>query len=489
MPGVSSIPSSSSYYTNYSPYAPTIPDDAVGTRGMSGQACYPEEELVSLDSNVSINFDQPALEDREPPPSVGEGMLGGAFASTSLACGAKTGLWVEDMWVEDPVDGGSDTGTDAPRDVSDDAYDYYDASDDSVNADGDSMPDEVPPSDVHEVGDESIADASEDASDYYDTSEAEETCERTCEPGPCSSILNVPGDYPTVEEAMGVARWGDIIQLAPGTHFVEASLIMTDCTHIRGDESGPGTTSEIEAENPGESCVVIIGAEGSSIDNVAIRPPWYSPGIGIPDYLCSTILIDNVSMDLEAVNVAKLDIRGDAAPQISRGIFTWLALYDDNASGELNGGSVVQSLILRGNSHPRVRNIRFHPAAGYGSPDRNHGVAITENANPDLGTGTDYGNNIFNNDNIHPEHSCLNLVYAYSISNQTPNVISAVGNQFEQEYELGGSCGIYYGTYQDMLAHPDPYDPASDILTIEDNHDNPAYGIVDYSGFIAGLTP
>jgi hypothetical protein len=459
--------------------------------GGSGQACYPEEELVSVDSNVSINSDQTALEDRYHPPSVVEGTLVGALGGTPLACGAKTGLWVEDMWVEEEDDGGTppaDAADETTADALVDTFDYSDASEEGVDADADSMPDEVTP-DAHEVGDESITDVSEDASDYYDTSETEETCERTCEPGPCSDILNVPDDYPTVEEAMRMARWGDIIQLASGTHYVEAPLIMTDCTHIRGDESGLGTTSEIEAENPGESCVVIIGAEGSSIDNVAIRPPWYSPGIGIPDYLCSTILIDNVSMDLEAVNVAKLDIRGDAAPQISRGIFTWLALYDDNASGELNGGSVVQSLILRGNSHPRVRNIRFHPAAGYGSPDRNHGVAITENANPDLGTGTDYGNNIFNNDNIHPEHSCLNLVYAYSISNQTPNVISAVGNQFEQEYELGGSCGIYYGTYQDMLAHPDPYDPASDILTIEDNHDNPAYGIVDYSGFIAGITP
>jgi hypothetical protein len=295
---------------------------------MSGQACYPEEELASADSNVSINFDQPALEDRYPPPSVYEGALAGAVGGLPLACGAKTGLWVEDPGYEE--DGGSDAGTDVSQDISDehtadvseDAFDYSDASDDSVDADGDSMPDEV-------SSDESITDVSEDASDYYDTSEAEEICERTCEPGPCSSILNVPDDYPTVEEAMGVARWGDIIQLASGTHYVEAPLFMTDCTHIRGDESGPGTTSEIEAENPGESCVVIIGAEGSSIDNVAIRPPWYSPGIGIPYYLCSTILIDNVSMDLEAVNVGKLDIRGDAAPQI-RGLLYMMTMRRAN---------------------------------------------------------------------------------------------------------------------------------------------------------------
>jgi hypothetical protein len=155
-----------SYSTAYSYYYPNY----------SSYACYPEEEVSSVDSNVPINFNQPALEDRNPPPSLAQGALAGASSFTSLACDCHGIIlegdagefdYYEDAGLETPVDADGDSMPDEfIVDIlgDEDVFDNYDVTSEvEVDADGDSMPDlsDEVPMDIGTESDEVAADVSE----------------------------------------------------------------------------------------------------------------------------------------------------------------------------------------------------------------------------------------------------------------------------------------------------------------------------------------
>jgi len=163
MSGISSIPSGSSYYyPNYSPYA-----------------CYPEEEVPSVSSNVYINPDQTPLEDRRQTPSVGQAALGGAFSFTSVACecpgvqltgdGEEADAEVVDAEIPSEVEG-------------DFSYEDY------VDEYYDEATDEAGEEDHVEVTDEYVAE------DYYEDYTEEEAAPSVCDHSPEPFDLTSPAD-------------------------------------------------------------------------------------------------------------------------------------------------------------------------------------------------------------------------------------------------------------------------------------------------------
>jgi len=63
-----------------------------------------------------------------------------------------------------------------------------------------------------------------------------------------AGILNVPGDYPTIQEAAKIAASGDTVLVAPGTHGVFGELILQAGVTLRGAAGRDSTTVEIVLE-------------------------------------------------------------------------------------------------------------------------------------------------------------------------------------------------------------------------------------------------
>ncbi|MFH1684491.1 MAG: hypothetical protein ABIA67_06385, partial [Candidatus Margulisiibacteriota bacterium] len=96
----------------------------------------------------------------------------------------------------------------------------------------------------------------------------------------------------------------------------------------------------------------------------------------------------------------------------------------------------------------------------YEGPFYHFGVLVEGSAKPDLGTNSDPGDNIFDNQSKPGEY------FGFSIGNQTKNKISAQGNYYDT------------GTYDQMKACSKSTTPPCKIITIDSKT-----GEVNFAGF------
>lgn len=289
---------------------------------------------------------------------------------------------------------------------------------------------------------------------------------KTCEPGPCSTVLNVPADYPTIQEAIAAAGQGDIVKIAKGDYIIDKTIILKDCLHIGGE--GIGLTNLISNINsvfdPSLEGDTITGSsiEGVSLKSLNENSP--ADGKGWIDLYYASI----------SIKKSELNLWGwDSQVTIEENVAGYLT-FGDGSYADLKNNT-IKHIDFYGGSSGKVRGNLITGFISYSYA----GIDLFDTATPDLGTIVDPGNNYFLNC-YEPQWP----FYSYFIVNRTQNLIQVQGNYFESENN--NNCdppNLSYGTYEEMLAHPDPFDPGSNIETIHDWHDNPAYGVVDYSGF------
>lgn len=101
--------------------------------------------------------------------------------------------------------------------------------------------------------------ASTDAGESTESTEAPATTEAASD-----GVRRVPGDYPTIQEAVDAADPGDLVLIEPGV-YNEAVDVSTDELTIRGlDRNGVILDGEFELENG----VRILGADGVAVENM-----------------------------------------------------------------------------------------------------------------------------------------------------------------------------------------------------------------------------
>ncbi len=77
-------------------------------------------------------------------------------------------------------------------------------------------------------------------------------------------VLEVPGEFATIQEAVDAATDGDLVLIAPGT-YVEAVDVQTDNLTIRGlDRDGVVLDGQLELDNG----IRVLGASGVAVENL-----------------------------------------------------------------------------------------------------------------------------------------------------------------------------------------------------------------------------
>ena len=85
------------------------------------------------------------------------------------------------------------------------------------------------------------------------------------------AILNVPGDYPTIAQAIGAAAPGDIINIAAGTYYEANLAVGADNIALRGEANADGTPAvTIDAQQQGRVFEMVGGGPPPGIAGLVI---------------------------------------------------------------------------------------------------------------------------------------------------------------------------------------------------------------------------
>jgi len=211
-------------------------------------------------------------------------------------------------------------------------------------------------------------------------------------PGAIAKVINVPKDYPTIQEAVDAASPGDKIIVNPGVY---PGAVIDKRLEIKGS----GNNTRITAPNPMSSKTAFWiqgGAEGSEISCLAIDLAVHTPSIGIFGG-------DN-SNGVNNIKVSHLKISGQT---LAVGIYSgnlpseeWTVSHN-----EITGASSYGIYIRRGNrwmvSHNTIRETGFYGIHLQGGSDceiiQNTIVGIKGNVVDGILLNASWGNPANNN--------------------------------------------------------------------------------------------
>ncbi|MFH1319816.1 MAG: hypothetical protein ABII90_04075, partial [Bacteroidota bacterium] len=255
---------------------------------------------------------------------------------------------------------------------------------------------------------DAMPDAKPDAMPDADIPDATFPCPETGE------TLNVPSAYPTIQEAITASSPGDTIQLAEGEYNNVFGLEMKPCTKLTGEHMYQ-TKIYDDSKYPYPTGQMFKVPYGCHISNVTILNAGHIPSkpfvailledgkgeqVRITDSTINSILVagganpsmvDSVLTTITVKDKATPEIKGDIIYQIN---------YEGESGGYLGDNSIGVlgwgGLKISGNASPLVRGNHFH-VVDYEGPFYHFGVLVEGSAKPDLGTNSDPGDNIFDN--------------------------------------------------------------------------------------------
>lgn len=255
--------------------------------------------------------------------------------------------------------------------------------------------------------------------------------------------------YQSITHALRQADDNTVIQLTPGSYTQDTGeqfpLTLKSGVILRGDESNNGSTvlliggGNIISPTFSRQNVTITAQEDSQIRGLTITNP-YTRGTGVWVESSDPIIRNNTftrnlrdgvfvtgtgDPTIENNLFQDNDGNGIAVAKDSTGTIRDNTLIDtgfgiaisQNAAPLIDGNSIrdnVDGIVVSNNARPVLRGNVIQD-------NQRDGVVAIANANPDLGTGENPGENIIGNNG------------RYAVYNATPsNTIWAVGNQIEE---------------------------------------------------------
>lgn len=251
--------------------------------------------------------------------------------------------------------------------------------------------------------------------------------------------------YRTVTYALQQAQPGTVVQLAPGSYTAQTGevfpLIVKSGISLRGDESTKGRNiaiigggQYISPTFAGQN-VTILAENDSDIRGVTVTNPQ-KRGTGVWVESTNPTIANNTFSDSKREGVF---VTGNGAPKIQNNLFT---RNDGNgisvaksASGEIRGNTFQSTgfgIAIGGTSSPLVAENRIlqntdgiyindsaRPVLRNNLIQNNtrNGIVVTINAEPNLGTESEPGNNIIRNNAKLDLHNATSAVTILAIGN------------------------------------------------------------------------
>ncbi|MUG97073.1 DUF1565 domain-containing protein [Scytonema sp. UIC 10036] len=262
--------------------------------------------------------------------------------------------------------------------------------------------------------------------------------------------------YKTITYALKQAKAGTVIQLAPGTYSQESGevfpLVIAPGVTLRGDESTKGQgilivgSGNFISPTFARQNVAILAQNDSAISGVTVTNPenrgtgvWIetsNAGVSNSTFTNSVregvfvtgkanpkiennVFIQNKGNGISVAKSAQGEVRNNLFQNTGFGV-----AVSDLASPLITDNQIIQNnggVVVNGSSKPVLRNNVIQD-------NRDHGLVVIQNAQPDLGTAENPGKNIIRNNGKKDIKKFFDVLNA-----TTGNTIIAVGNDIDEK--------------------------------------------------------
>ncbi|GAA6615976.1 DUF1565 domain-containing protein [Scytonema sp. NUACC26] len=262
--------------------------------------------------------------------------------------------------------------------------------------------------------------------------------------------------YKTITYALKQVKAGAVIQLAPGTYNQESGevfpLTIGPSVTLRGDESTKGQgilivgSGNFISPTFARQNVAILAQNDSAISGITVTNPE-NRGTGV--WIETTNVVVSNSTFTNSVREGVF-VTGKANPKIENNVFIqnkgngvsvaksargevrnnlfqdtgFGVAVSDLASPLITDNQILQNnggIVVNGASKPVLRNNVIQD-------NRDHGLVVIQNAQPDLGTAENPGKNIIRNNGKKDVKKFFDVLNA-----TTGNTILAVGNDIDEK--------------------------------------------------------
>ncbi|GAB1542762.1 hypothetical protein NUACC21_54360 [Scytonema sp. NUACC21] len=260
--------------------------------------------------------------------------------------------------------------------------------------------------------------------------------------------------YKTITYALKQAKAGTVIQLAPGTYSQENGevfpLTIASGVTLRGDESSKGQgilivgSGNFISPTFARQNVAILAQNDSIITGVTVTNPenrgtgvWIETSNAVVQNSTFTnsvregvfvtgkanpkiennVFIQNKGNGVSVAKSAQGEVRNNLFQNTGFGV-----AVSDLASPLISDNQIIQNnggVVVNGSSKPTLRNNVIED-------NRDHGLVVIQNAQPDLGTAENPGKNIIRNNGKKDVKKFFDVLNA-----TTGNTILAVGNDID----------------------------------------------------------
>jgi len=260
-----------------------------------------------------------------------------------------------------------------------------------------------------------------------------------------AAILNVPGQYATIQSAIKAAASGDTVQVAAGTYYENISLENGVTVQGSGAESctlqGNGTSCTVFANNVTQAAAIsgftITGGAGYVVswsENRIMGGGLFADGSVLT--IANNTIVDNtaqlgggIALMNSHVNLTGNTISGNSATTANaKSINMGGGIYLYDTKGEIASNTIAQNTVSCGAFDPILVDPNGHMAPG-------GGICVVFSKN--VGAITFSGNTISGNTATGSQFYGGGM-YCYQLIGGLTNTITITGNTISQNQGLDG---------------------------------------------------